>query len=75
MKTTLQRLVFAGLLLSLGVSCTTAYDAHGRPRQVVEPSTAILGAAAVGLIAYGIANNHNRRRYDNRYYGHYGRYR
>lgn len=46
------------------VNCTTAYDAYGRPQQVVTPEGALLGAAAVGLVAYGIGENNHRRRYD-----------
>jgi hypothetical protein len=62
MRTKFQRLLFAGLILSLGAGCTTAYDAYGRPRQVVEPEAAILGAAAVGLLGYSLANRHNYNR-------------
>ncbi len=81
MKKNLQRLVLTALMLSLGVSCTTAYDAYGRPRQVVEPGAALLGAAAVGLLAYGLSDNgHRNHRYsgyhgghhDHGYSGHYG---
>ena len=62
MKKQFQRLVFATLTLSLGASCTTAYDQYGRPRQVVEPGAALIGAAAVGLLAYGLANSNNNGR-------------
>lgn len=80
MKKSLHLLAFAVLMLSFGASCTTAYDHRGRPRQVVEPGTALIGAAAVGLLAYGLANSQNNRRYsryDNCNYGHrgYGGYR
>ena len=61
------RILMAGLISSLGVSCTTAYDAYGYPQQVVDPTTAVVGAAAVGLLAYGLADHHNH--YDRRYYG------
>ena len=61
MKTTLHRLTAALLLTSLA-SCTTAYDAQGRPRQVVDPGMALIGAAAVGLIAYGIASSNKSSR-------------
>jgi hypothetical protein len=66
MKRTLHRLLLA-LLIPVLASCTTAYDAQGRPRQVVEPGAALIGAAVVGLIAYGIANNNrsDRHRHDN----------
>ncbi|MEZ5387657.1 MAG: hypothetical protein R3F13_19275 [Prosthecobacter sp.] len=52
MKRLLPNLLVAALISS----CTTAYDAQGRPRQVVDPGAALIGAAVVGLIAYGIAN-------------------
>jgi hypothetical protein len=61
MQKKLYRLFAAGLILSLGASCTTAYDAYGRPQQVVDPGTAVLGAAAVGLLAYGLGNSHSNR--------------
>lgn len=75
MKQSLQRLAFAVLMLSFGASCTTAYDHRGRPRQVVEPGTALIGAAAVGLLAYGLANSNNNRRYQRDYGNRYGGYR
>lgn len=79
MKTTIQRFVLAGLMLSLGASCTTAYDAYGRPRTVVEPGAAVLGAAAAGLAGYAIASNRSdRHRNYSRHRGHshrsYARY-
>ena len=74
MKTYLQRIIAALLLAATGVSCTTAYDAYGRPRSVVEPGTAALGMAAAGLAGYAIANNRNNNRYSNRGYG-YNNYR
>jgi hypothetical protein len=60
MNTTLLRSVAAGMLLFFGASCTTAYDHYGRPRQVVEPGVALLGAAAVGLTALALTNNNDR---------------
>jgi hypothetical protein len=62
------RFVLAGLLCCTGVSCTTAYDAYGYPQQVVDPAAAVVGAAAVGLLAYGLANSNN-------HHGHYRPYR
>lgn len=59
MKTKLLRFVLAGLVATLGVSCTTAYDAYGYPQQVVDPGVAIAGAAAVGVLAYGLASSNN----------------
>lgn len=74
MKTKLYRLVAVLLLGSLGVSCTTAYDAYGNPRPVVEPGTAALGLAAAGLAGYAIANSRNNNRHYHRGYG-YNNYR
>jgi hypothetical protein len=74
MKKHLQNTVFALLLLSFGSSCTTAYDQYGRPRQVVEPGAALIGAAAVGLIAYSLANNNNNGRRYQRNHHHSGYY-
>lgn len=69
MKTTLHRLVLALVITSSAVSCTTAYDAYGNPQQVVDPGAAVVGAAAVGLLAYGLAssNNHHHSYRDDRY--------
>jgi len=74
MKTYLHRIIAAVLLVATGASCTTAYDAYGNPRQVVEPGTAALGIAAAGLAGYAIANNRNNNRYYNRGYGYNNRY-
>jgi hypothetical protein len=69
----------AGLVSCLGVSCTTSYDSYGQPRQVVDPAAAVAGAAAVGLLAYGLGssnNNHGHyrsRRYDDCDDCHYSR--
>jgi hypothetical protein len=57
MSTNFLRFAVALLVSALGVGCTTAYDAYGNPRQVVEPGAAIVGAAAAGLLAYGLASN------------------
>ena len=81
MKVKFCRIVLAGLVGCLGVSCTTAYDYYGQPQQVVDPGVAIAVAAAVGLLAYGLGNSgddHYRhshpRHYDHGYYGHGGYY-
>jgi len=75
MKATLQRLIAAVMLVTLGVSCTTAYDAYGRPVSVVDPGMAALGIAAAGVAGYALTNNnrnrnwnrnHQRGFYDNR---------
>lgn len=73
MKKQYHRTLLVILALCMGVSCTTAYDQYGRPRQVVEPGAALIGAAAVGLLAYGLSNsNGNNRHHGNSYNrGHY----
>ena len=75
MKTTIQRLVLASAMATMAVGCTTAYDAYGNPRPVVEPGVAVLGAAAAGLAGYAIGNhnNHGYGHYDN-HHRHYARY-
>ncbi|MCB1224276.1 MAG: hypothetical protein KDK99_00575 [Verrucomicrobiales bacterium] len=60
MKKNFLRLSAAALLAAFGASCTTAYDAYGNPRTVVDPGTALLGAAAVGVAAYALSNNNRR---------------
>ncbi|SKA96614.1 hypothetical protein SAMN02745166_02435 [Prosthecobacter debontii] len=72
MKAIFLRFVLPVVLMSSAVSCTTAYDAYGNPRTVVTPEGAVLGAAAVGLLAYGLAESNNR--HDHRHY-HRGHYR
>jgi hypothetical protein len=47
-------------------SCTTTYDAAGRPVQSVDPGTAAAGAAAAGALGYAIGQNNDN---DRRYYG------
>lgn len=63
MKATFLRLVSAVVIVSSASSCTTAYDAYGNPQQVVDPGVAIAGAAAAGLLAYGLASSHNNHRH------------
>jgi hypothetical protein len=79
MKTTLQRLVLATAMASMAVGCTTAYDAYGYPRPVVEPGVAVLGAAAAGLAGYAIGNHrdhgYDRHRHYARYGGHHRHHR
>lgn len=72
------RLLAAGILATgvlAGTSCTTTYDAWGRPQQSVDPGVAIAGAAAAGLLGYALADNHHDH-YHGGYYGPYhGPYR
>lgn len=75
MKTTLIRWIAAGLLAFTGISCTTAYDAYGRPQAVVDPGVALLGVAAAGIAGYALADGgHHHSHYDGyrgyRGYGH-----
>ncbi len=54
----------AGIAVALmGSSCTTMYDAHGRPRQVVTPEGAALGAVAAGVVGYALADGKSRDRH------------
>jgi hypothetical protein len=55
------------------VSCTTTYDAYGRPVQTVDPGVAVAGAAAAGVVGYSIARDQNRDRYHHHYrHSHHG---
>jgi hypothetical protein len=78
MKMKLQRIVLAVLIAATATSCSTAYDGYGRPRTVVEPGAALLGAAAAGFAGYALANNSNRhdhgRRHHSRHNRHYTSY-
>jgi hypothetical protein len=62
MKTSFLRMAAAATVIATASSCTTAYDAYGYPQQVVDPGVAIAGAAAAGLLAYGLASSHNNHR-------------
>jgi hypothetical protein len=68
MKTT-ATLVTAGVLALASTSCTTTYDAYGRPVQSVDPGAAVAGAAAAGAVGYAIGRNNRDRDYY--YYPHY----
>jgi hypothetical protein len=75
MKTNFLRLIAAGLIATFGVSCSTAYDAYGRPISVVDPGMAALGVAAAGIAGYAIANNNNRSYRGHGYNRGYSNYR
>ena len=62
-----------GATLSL-TSCTTTYDANGRPVQTVTPEGAAIGAVAAGLIGYAIGNDNDKYRHRRHYYGGHGGY-
>ncbi len=53
-------------------SCMTAYDANGRPMQVVDPGAAAVGAVAIGALGYAIGQNNEPRYYGPYYGGYYG---
>lgn len=70
-KTMTSRVLCAGAVaavLAAGTSCTTTYDAYGRPVQSVDPGTAAAGAAAAGVVGYAIGRDRGK----DRHY-HYGR--
>lgn len=71
-------IVLAGAVFS-STSCTTTYDAYGRPQQSVDPGLAIAGVVAAGIIGYAIADdNDHHHYYGNSHYqrsGHRGGYR
>lgn len=54
------------------VSCTTTYDAYGRPVETVDPGAAVVGAAAAGVAGYAIGRSHddNHHHYYNDSYRH-----
>ena len=74
MKTRYSRFVRLAAALTVGgalvasTSCTTTYDAYGRPQQSVDPGVAVAGVAAAGLLGYALADNHNDHHYNRPYY-------
>ena len=72
MKTRLMRLAGIVGISCLGASCTTTYDAQGRPVQSVSPEGVAIAAVAAGVIGYAIADNNNDRHHHGRRGGHYG---
>jgi hypothetical protein len=62
-------LALAAVIACSGTSCTTTYDAYGRPVQSMDPGLAVAGIAAAGLIGYAVANNNN---HNGCYGGHHG---
>lgn len=60
------------LLLGGFTSCTTMYDAQGRPVEVVTPEGAALAAVAAGVVGFALADDdHDRSRHrgSHRYHG------
>ena len=62
--------------LASSVSCTTTYDAYGRPVQSVDPATATAGIAAAGLIGYAAGKDNDDHHHHHRggYYDRHGRW-
>lgn len=58
----------------IGTSCTTTYDAYGRPVQSVDPGTAAAGVAAAGLLGYAIAKDNDKEKHHHHNHGYYDRY-
>ena len=82
MSNSLYPIVAALAFACLFTSCTTTYDAYGRPVQSVDPALAVAGIAAAGLIGYALDDDNDWDHYHYRpyhrpprYYGHYTRYR
>jgi hypothetical protein len=66
-KNLLPYIVTISMLITLP-SCTTTYDAHGRPVQSVDPGAAAMGAAAAGVAGYAIGrSSRDDRRYHRGY--------
>ena len=77
----LRILALLALLGMAATSCTTTYDAYGRPVQSVDPALAVAGVAAAGLVGYAIADNNKNdyyrgggRHYNHRRHDNYCRY-
>jgi hypothetical protein len=73
-KTNIQRFLLAALMLTMGVGCSTVYDPYGYPHTVVEPEGAILGAAAAGLIGYGLGRSYDHGYHHHHHHGYHGYY-
>jgi hypothetical protein len=53
-------LLGAAALALTSMSCTTTYDAYGRPVQSVDPGVAVAGAAAAGVVGYAAGRDSGR---------------
>ncbi len=65
------RVILGFTLCGFSSSCMTAYDAYGRPIQVVDPAVAAAGIIAAGAVGYAVAseaNNHDNYHSDDYYY-------
>lgn len=67
MKKIIQLTSFA-LVAVFGASCTTSYDQYGNRSQAVDPAAAVVGAAAVGAVAYSVGKDRGKRKSKNHYY-------
>lgn len=56
-----QAAIVLGICL-FGASCTTTYDAYGRPVQSVDPGAAVVGAAAAGAVGYAAGRDTRSQR-------------
>ena len=79
MKRLMTQLGLAGVIATMGVSCTTSYDQYGRAQPAVSPGGALLGAVAIGAIAYSVGkdngkhkSHHSSHGYSHGGYGHGG---
>ena len=68
MKHSLTKIVAALFVAGALASCTTTYDAYGRPVQSVDPGLAVAGIAAAGLIGYALADGDHHSHYRHNYY-------
>lgn len=62
MKKNLLRVMGAALIGTMGVSCSTSYDAYGNRRQSISPGGAVVGAVALGALAYSIGKDDGKRK-------------
>lgn len=53
----LARIAAVVTITASSISCTTTYDAYGRPVQSVDPGAAAAGVAAAGVVGYAIGRN------------------
>ena len=55
------KLTAAGILSALLFSnCVPTYNSRGQVVHTVDPAAAVIGAVAIGAIAYSVGNNNNR---------------
>lgn len=71
MSTRFYRIIRLAAAVVLGAgftSCTTTYDAYGRPQQSVDPGMAVAGVAAAGVLGYALGNSNDNHHHGNRGY-------